>query len=479
MPAVSEGRVPRSARGSGWLPLALLATLLLALKLPTLGTPAYWDEMGWLEQARALSEGSLLKAIPGLRPAAMFWGHPPGLHLTLATLWKLFDPSPASAHLLIAGFAATGVCAAFLLGRLLADQKTAWLSALFLLLSPLYLAQSGMFLADVPVAALGILSAYLALQRRFRAYLVCASCMVFFKETALALVAALVLYRVLFAVPHPRATLREAVYLAVPGLLLGAFFVLQKLTTGHFFFIYDFDIELFHLTADSVRNQFVRITRWVFVEQHRFVLTAVIALNLLLHPAARRRGELRLFLLVLLLSGYSFSVLYFLPRYLLPVLPFFYLLAASALLELARGRRRQLVASLATLAFLIWSLTAQRFRGNGETDLSYLRVVALHRTMAERLATSHAGERIVTVWPLTDELSRPFVGYVATPLPVKRFSAGGDLQGSDLAVVGAPAERRAAELRRVLREQGWILLQRLGAGPLELALYRRPDAGTR
>jgi hypothetical protein len=162
----SRSRLPAFSLGNA-LPLLSLAALVILLKLPTLARPAYWDEMGWVSQAHWLSERNLLRALPGLRPPWMFWGHPPALHLTLAALWKLLGPSMSVAHLLIAGFAALGVCGTFLLARLLYNEKTAFFSALFLLLSPLYLAQSGMFLADIPVTSLGVLSIYLALRDRF------------------------------------------------------------------------------------------------------------------------------------------------------------------------------------------------------------------------------------------------------------------------------------------------------------------------
>src|SRR6478672_12729326 len=94
-----------------------LAAATILLKLPTLDTPAYWDEMGWLRQAAWLSEGSMRRAIPGFRGAAEFWGHPPGLHVILATLGKVFGVSVGSAHALIALFSAVGVCGTFLLAR--------------------------------------------------------------------------------------------------------------------------------------------------------------------------------------------------------------------------------------------------------------------------------------------------------------------------------------------------------------------------
>ena len=165
----------RTAVASPSFAMVSLAVATILLKLPTLDTPAYWDEMGWLRQAYGLWEAGLRTAIPGLRPASAFWGHPPGLHLTLATLGKIFGVSVNTAHALTAVFAAVGVCGTFLLARFWYGARTAWLAALLLLLSPVYLAQSGLFLGDIPVTALGVLATYFVVTDRYVPYLACAS----------------------------------------------------------------------------------------------------------------------------------------------------------------------------------------------------------------------------------------------------------------------------------------------------------------
>jgi hypothetical protein len=146
--------------------------------------------------------------------------------------------------------------------------------------------------------------------------------MVLIKETSIALLAALILYLLLLAKPITKNALAKALKYSAPLFIIGAFFLFQKLTTGEFFFIYNFEVELFELSQKSVQNQFIAITQWIFLYQHRYIFTALIVLTLMLNSEARKRRELWLFLLILLLSGYSFSGLYFLPRYLLPVCHF-------------------------------------------------------------------------------------------------------------------------------------------------------------
>src|ERR1051325_5050203 len=172
---------------SDLLTFGFFAALVFFAKLSILNVPLYWDEMGWAHQAHWLSGVNLARALPGLRAADAFWGHPPALHLTLASLAKVFGYSIVLAHLIAICFAFIGVWFTFLLGRLLYDAKTGFFAALLLFLSPIYFAQSGMFLADMPVAALGVASVYFALRRKFWAYVVSATYMVFIKETSIAL----------------------------------------------------------------------------------------------------------------------------------------------------------------------------------------------------------------------------------------------------------------------------------------------------
>ena len=168
-----------------WRPLMLVAALSVLVKLPTLATPAFWDEMAYISQASWLADNGLWRVVPGLRSDGQFFGHPPGLHFLAASLFKVFGHSIEAAHVLIACFSAIGVAATCALVRTAHDAKTALLAALLLLLSPTWFYNAGVFLADLPVAALGTLCAVFVIRDRLLPYLVVASCMVLIKETAI------------------------------------------------------------------------------------------------------------------------------------------------------------------------------------------------------------------------------------------------------------------------------------------------------
>jgi hypothetical protein len=207
--------------------LLLVAAVALLVKLPTVGTAAFWDEMAWLGQAGWLADNGLIRAVPGLRPDAQFFGHPPGLHFVAAVLFKVFGRSIEVAHVLIACLSAAGVCATNMLVRAAHDTRTAVLAALLLLFSPAWFSSAGVFLADLPVAALGVLCALFVMRGRVLAFFVTASCMVLIKETAVALVVALIAFRVLTRRPLTRATLKDALPYAAPLLVFAAFIIAE------------------------------------------------------------------------------------------------------------------------------------------------------------------------------------------------------------------------------------------------------------
>jgi 4-amino-4-deoxy-L-arabinose transferase-like glycosyltransferase len=467
---------------------AVLVILVFLVKLPILHVPPYWDEMSWVSQARWLSETWLIRALPGLRPPDLFFGHPPGLHFILALLAKIFGYSVALSHLVSIAFAALGVCFTYHLGRLLYDQRTGLLAAVLLLLSPLYFAQAGMFLGDVPVAALGVTSVYCALRGHLRSYLACACAMVLIKETAVAVVVALTVHMALETWPLTVASLRRSLRYAVPLAALGLFVVWQKLATGHFLFIYDprtFDIALVERGLATVFPQLMVVTSWLFVSQGRWVLTALIGLHLLTDRGAWRRSELRLYLLIILLSGYSFGVLFFLPRYLMPVLPYFYLAGAWSLTALVRGRAWKTPAALTAVAAAAWSLGSQPFVSNAETSLRYLDVVRVQQEMCELVATRFRGSRVLTAWPHDMQLARPHLGYVERR--VRTVTLGGRkveevLRASardpvDLILVSmVPSTSGMGALRSYAVENGWRLVERREAAPVVSELYASPSS---
>jgi hypothetical protein len=409
--------------------VALLVLLVAAAKAPTLAVPFLWDETVWVRGAFWLAEGSPVRAIPGVHPPAVFGGHPAGLALLAWPIIRWLGPSPAAAHVLPVAFACLGVASTYLLGARLFGRAAGLLAALFLLASPIWFAQAGMFLGDLPVAALGVTSAWLAVERRWLPCAVVSVLLVWTKETGVAVAAAIAVY-VLVAQRNPgrpgsfagaiRALgWRPAIaYAAPPFLAAVSFFVWQKLQTGSFCCILGVPFDLFDSSPRPCLPALGNVLAWMLFGQGRWALVALIAAHLVLRPGARRRPEWVLFAAVLLSFAASFARIYYLRRYTLPVLPFVSVAGAWSLVALVRPAPARAAAGAATAALFLASWLATEPTGTYEWNLRYLDVVRSHRAIyADLLGRSPEG-RVVTHWPHTIQLLEPELGYVPTRMDV-------------------------------------------------------------
>ncbi len=449
----------------------LLLAVVLMSKFGTLNTPYYWDEMGWVRAAHWLSQVNLLSSIPGFHPPATFWGHPPALHLSLASLYKLFGESIWLSHLLILCFSFLGVYFTYLLGTFLYGRKVGIFSALFLFFSAIYFAQSGMFLGDIPVTALGVMSIYFALRKKYIPYLLCAVYMIMIKETAIAIVFSLLIYLYLTERHKSKYIFEKILKYSVPLVVIVAFVILQKITTGKFCCIYPFKFELFEIQPRLVIHQSFLISKWLFLYQFRYIFTFLIILNFIINKASRSQKELLLFLPIFIFSGYSFSFLYFLPRYLLPVLPYFYLIGAWSLIELIKSKRLQTAMGMIITAVLIYSLSSTVLHGNYEWNMKYLEVVKMHKIMCQYIEEKFPNARVLTTFPHTEQLRRPYLGYVKKPLKVIHLKEGKFFGDFDLILYSVPSGDNRDMLRYYALRNNLYLIKRLEKGKIISELY--------
>ena len=111
---------------------------------------------------------------------------------------------------------------------------------------------------------------------------------------------------------------------------------------------------------------------------------------------------------------------------LLPVYPLHIIICISTLRR--RVRAWWLVAGMVCLGFVMALVSNPFYRIAPEDTLAYRDFVELQSEAAHQLAAQHRGSRLLTAWPASDELTRPYLGYVETPLnvapPLQNFSAG-------------------------------------------------------
>jgi hypothetical protein len=269
------------------------------------------------------------------------------------------------------------------------------------------------------------------------------------------------------------AAVADAARYAVPVAFVTLYYLWQWLATGHAFVHYSWGFKPFAPSLDAALAQLPRVHRWLLVEQGRWAFTLLILAGLG-RRSFRSRTELLLVTLVVVGAGYAYTALYFLPRYQLPVAPFFFATSAGALVSLVPGTRLQLAAGALLAALLLGHVEERPGRGNREWDMGYRRVVQVHREACAFIEHALPGRSVRAGFPMWRLLSRPALGYVRQAHPVVRMGVerenppGADLR-SDLVVAAFPGGVDPLEVEAELR--GLPVLGRFGDGDLRVTVY--------
>lgn len=435
-----------------------LAIGVFLLKWEVLDLPYHWDELGaYAIPTHWLADHGLAGALPGRHPPGTFFGHPPALYLVLAALHRALGESVLVSHVLALGFTILAVWGTYRLGTHLRDRTAGLVAACCFFATPITFAQSGMFLADLPVAGLGVVCVDLFLRGHRFAYLVLACALVLVKETGAAIPFAIVLFLALLRRRDPQLGRKLLVH-ALPLALLAAFLIAQRITTGRWVPNPYFESHPFlDLAPTAVAVGLAKTSGWILVAQQRWALTLLVALALWRFRRDFWRDEYTLFAILSALYVLPFSVLYVLPRYLLPVLPFFCITAAVSLSRLVRSRAYQALGCIAIVA-----LSATQLFGEGTAadsyseNMEYADVVRIHRDVARYLEESCPDARVLAHWPLSSALALPYLGYVRRPLSIVP-----DPSTADVVVTTPQGSAGNAELRaRVEGSADFALIKR-------------------
>jgi hypothetical protein len=466
---------------SGVVFAAIFAAIFL-LHVPFLRLPYFWDEAGYYVPAARdlLLTGS---AIPHSTPSN---AHPPLVMAYLAAGWKVAGYSPSvtrTAMLLLAAFSLLGV---FRLARRIANLETAVAATACTAFYPVFFAQSSMAHVDLAAAGLTIwgLDAYFRV--RWRAAVCWFSLAVLAKETALLAPLALLAWEWVCAWAgrgeraHHRVTesqrkpknkvqnvfslcLRGEIYgwrwqatasLITPAAVLSAWYAYHYAKTGYVFGNPDFFRYNVAATLNPLRIVLALGLRlWqAFGYMHLWVLTLLMGWAMTRAPL--RDGEVEreridlpvqsvfgvlIVTYIVVMSMIGGAVL---ARYLLTIVPLVVILAVSTLRR--RIRRWPVLIVLVCAAFTMALFRNPPYGSAPEDNLAYRDYIVMHQHAESFLEARYAGARVLTAWPASDEISRPYLGYVTRPMRVVRIE---DFTADE--VMGAAQERRRFDVALV------------------------------
>jgi hypothetical protein len=433
------------------LVFALIFLFIFLLHVPLLRLPYFWDEAGYYVPAARdiLLSGSLIPH------TTLSNAHPPLVLCWLALWWKLagYDPLVTrSAMLVVAAFSLLGV---FRLAERVANLQVAVASTLCTALYPVFFAQSSMAHLDLAVAGFTIWGICAYLEGRIFWLAVWFSLAALAKETAIlapmALFACEILRRVFLhrfetadsdvspgqpaRAPGTRTASRLSAQLLAglltPLLPLVAWYAFHYSRTGYVFGNPEFFRYNVAATLNPARFLLALGLRlWqAFGYLHLWVLTLAMLLAMFL-PAleddgvARRRIAIPVQLIFLAVVGVYVVAMALiggavLARYLLPVIPLVIILAVSTLRR--RVRMWPAMVGVILLGFVAAWFWNPPYGFSPEDNLAYRDYIHLHEDGETFLEARYSMARVLTAWPASDELTRPWLGYVTRPMRVVRI----------------------------------------------------------
>jgi hypothetical protein len=400
--------------------------IVYAAHLAYLRLPYFWDELGQFVPAAL----DILRDNAWIPRSTTPNIHPPGVMAYLAGIWRVFGYSIAvtrSAMLMLAAF---GVLFTFLLSLRLCEKLPgipALFAVLLLLCDPLFYTQAMMAQLDMPAMTFALIGLVLFLEDRHKAAAMACTAAVLSKETCILL--PLVFVVVLF---REKRLKQYALYYAIPFVGLGVWLLALWGATGTPFGSHEFEHYNVTYALHPTRAALSLFRRFyfLFIDNFRWVGTVAIILAWRRHKTFSSRAwrvtlifAAAYVLVVSLLGGAE------LERYLVPVLPIFYIAVAASLSTVPALPRS--LGMMALCGGLITGLYVNPiFPVPYENNLAMVDFVQLHQTVAQYLESSYKDKAIYTAWPLTEALRHPEYGYVQHPLNTQK--AGEDLHRSTL-----------------------------------------------
>jgi hypothetical protein len=406
----------------------IIFAALYASHFTLLRLPYYWDEAGYYIPAAwdFFRTGSLIPK------TTLTNAHPPLPSIYLALWWKLSGFAPAVTREAVLIVASAGLLAVWRLALRVQDSAAVatWTVALTALY-PIWFAQSSLAHADIFAAACTLWGLAYSLPQQGKRPDVAAAwfaAAALSKETAIVVPLTLAVIEVISGFRSPaqdrRGHFTLAAWLSSCLVPLAGWYVWHKSKTGFLFGNPEFLRYNAGTTTEPVRVLAAFGHRILHLTAHMnmFVPVLLMLAALMLTPRAGRGGlatGIRVRILILLLVNAAFfSVLggALLCRYLLPMYPLVLLLAVTTFWR--RVPYWQGLAALSAVAFIAGLFINPPYGFAPEDNLAYARVIRLHQEGIRQLAARYPGATVLTAWPVSDELTRPELGYVKHPWDV-------------------------------------------------------------
>ncbi|NOZ63527.1 MAG: phospholipid carrier-dependent glycosyltransferase [Caldiserica bacterium] len=513
------------------IPLFFIFFVFL-FKLPFLNFPYHWDALGFtIPHALSIYRNNFN---PFVSPYDA--GHPPLFYFLLASAWKILGVHPWASRIILYLFVAGALYYTYLIGKELKIRIFPWLPPLLLFISPLFFAQSGILNLEIPLTTFMLFSFYQYLKGNKTLLTLGLTMLLLTKISGIIFFLSLLISHLVIS--RGKLRKKDFTWIFFPLLAMFAWLMIHKLKTGWALYPpylapqreITFKLkEIFSLFLQNMKElpgnpslilpfSFLALLTWKEKLKGISLLLSSILISLLiifLPQSLPLAIMVFLFFLIYLAKkasesfGYLFTCIFFiinlsfyslftssLPRYLLPLYPFFFLIFSLSLgkfpaLKSASphevkfrprrgyfylGEKTIFVALIIFFAIMGWSGTRQvSGEGSGaklETNLEYAHMVKSHLSATRYIETEFPEAKILTTWPQVIELSIPEAGYVRNPYQViylDNYKKGMDY---DL-IYYSPQSHEERKLREIIQQGKPVLLYKKNINGKKVSIYKR------
>ncbi len=439
--AHSDPKIKSQPASSAWVQQFLLFALffagLMLLHAPLLRLPYFWDEAGYyIPAARDLFLTGTF--IPQSTPSN---AHPPLVMAWLALAWRVFGYSKLVTRTAMLGVSAFSLLGLFRLSRIAANLPVAWATTALVALYPVYFTQSSMAQLDLLAAGFTFWALAAYIEDRPLKQVLWFSLAALAKETAILAPLALLGWELLGhfvrllgkenrwnqsrwqEILAPLGGRTRSLYLLLPVVPLVVWYAYHYAKTGFLLGNPEFFRYNVAATLNPLRIPLALGMRlWQLFGYFGLYLLTLAGLLAMLRPPRRESGVARPRIPFWIQAAFLSVVLAYLgfmslvggavlARYMLPVVPLVILALVSTLWR--RVRYWKLIVAAVAIAFVAGLFSNPPYGFSLEDNLAYRDYIVLHAEASRFLAMRYPGERVLTAWPASDELTRPWLGYVA------------------------------------------------------------------
>lgn len=369
--------------------LPLIVILFVLSRLGNLNLPFYWDEAWSYATAVFDMHENVLAILPGDANPNLTRGHPL-LFYFLAALWmKLFGTSLVAIHLFPLIISCIFLITIYKIVLSLFNKESAMIALLWFALQSIFLAQSTLLLPEIMLALFTLLSFYFYYMKKWIWFSIFSILLVMTKETGMVLIAALFLDKILlekwFNRNSPRSwplLIRELAVLCIPVVAFATFMILQKIHFG--WFLYPEHMGMTVLSPQVILERLNSFFFKLLIQHGRVVLLALALAGLIVlirkKAVVGKQAHVLLFSSLFILLYMLFSAVnFFTTRYLLSIMPFFFICSSWIISEMFAGRSQSRNLVAASLAFLFAWHSFYAYRSEADVSLAYKNTVLLHK----------------------------------------------------------------------------------------------------